>query len=142
MNVDNINKLLDLQLTELTNLQKLLINELNVLKNRELESLEVQTQAKEKVLANINQLDQTINQHAKLKDLHENPLFTKKTEQIIELFSDCKQQNEINGQIINNTQISINRFKTMLQKSITNNSMTYDEKGKTNINIRSIGIKA
>ncbi len=142
MNSDNVNELLDIQLSELTKLEELLSNELTILKNRELASLEQQAHAKEKILSNINQLDQTISQHASLKDLRENPRYTDKVDQIIALFSNCKQQNEINGQIINNSQISINRFKTMLQKSITNNSMTYDEKGKTNINVRSVGIKA
>jgi flagella synthesis protein FlgN len=142
MNIDNINELLDLQLTELTKLQSLLIDELSILKNRELSSLEAQTHEKEKRLTSINQLDQAISKHTTLKDLQKDPLFHDKMVQIIELFKNCKKQNEINGQIINNSQISINRFKNMLQKSITNNSMTYDDKGKTNINVRSIGIKA
>jgi flagellar biosynthesis protein FlgN len=137
-----VDELLNLQITELAKLQTLLSHELDILKNRELAILEEKSKEKEQVLSNINQLDQAISQHSSLKELQTDPDFSEKTKQIIKLLHDCKQQNETNGQIISNSQVSINRFKGMLQQSIANNSMTYDDKGKTNININSIGIKA
>jgi len=135
-------ELLNLQETELTKLYELLCNELDILKKRELTLLEQQATKKEKLLTGINQLDQSISQHATLTELKKDALFSKQISHITQLLNDCKKQNEINGQIINNSQIAIHRFKGMLQKSIANNSMTYDKKGLTNINIRSIGIKA
>jgi flagella synthesis protein FlgN len=140
--IQKVTQLLSLQKSELDKLHDLLANELAILKARDLAELEKQAQEKELLLKNINQLDQAISQQSDLKSLQENSLFSEQVTEIITLLGDCKKQNEINGQIINNSQIAINRFKGMLQQSIANNSMTYDNKGKTNINLNSIGIKA
>jgi len=140
--IQKVTQLLSLQKSELDKLHDLLANELAILKARDLAELEKQAQEKELLLKNINQLDQAISQQSDLKSLQDNNLFSEQVTEIITLLGDCKKQNEINGQIINNSQIAINRFKGMLQQSIANNSMTYDNKGKTNINLNSIGIKA
>jgi len=140
--IEKITQLLNLQKSELGKLHDLLANELIILTARDLTELEKKAQEKELLLKNINQLDQAINQQSDLKSLKENNFFSEEVTEIITLLENCKKQNEINGQIINNSQIAINRFKGMLQQSIANNSMTYDNKGKTNINLNSIGIKA
>jgi len=140
--IEKVTQLLNLQKTELEKLHDLLANELAILKARDLKELEKEAQKKERLLTNINQLDQAISQQSDIKSLQENSLFCEQVTEIITLLTNCKKQNEINGQIINNSQIAINRFKGMLQQSIANNSMTYDNKGKTNINLNSIGIKA
>jgi len=140
--IQNITQLLSLQKNELEKLHNLLTNELAILKARDLSELEKKAQEKELLLKNINQLDQALSQKTSLKVLQEDENFSAQVAEITSLLSGCKKQNEINGQIINNSQIAINRFKNMLQHSIANNSMTYDNKGKTNINLNSIGIKA
>ncbi len=142
MNFPSVNDLLNSQEAELTKLCALLSNELELLKNRELASLEQAAAEKELVLTRVNQFDQAIKQQTSLKDLLEDEQHSEQVTRIVNLLDECKQQNEVNGLIINNSQIAINRFKGMLQKSISNNTMTYDNKGKTSISNRSIGIKA
>ncbi len=142
--IDNatITPLLNNQETELTKLHTLLCNELEILKNRELAILEQASAEKEAVLTKINQLDKEISHYTSLDDLQQDEIHREQVSRIINLLHDCKKQNEVNGQIINNSQIAINRFKNMLQKSISNNTMTYDNKGKTSISNISKGIKA
>ena len=137
-----ITPLLNNQEAELIKLHSLLCNELEILKNRELSILEQASVEKEAVLNKVNLLDKEISHYASLDDLQKDEAHSEQVARIINLLQDCKQQNEVNGQIINNSQIAINRFKNMLQKSISNNTMTYDNKGKTSISNNSIGIKA
>lgn len=138
----DIATLLNTQQERANQLLDILTHELEILKTRELSILEAKSQEKELCLQEINQLDSALKQHASIEELRANETYSAQVEQILDLFQQCKKQNEVNGQIINNSQIAINRFKGMLQKSIANNSMTYDEKGNTNIKTRSIGIKA
>ncbi|MFT5755386.1 MAG: flagella synthesis protein FlgN [Alteromonadaceae bacterium] len=137
-----ITELLDKQEAELNKLHALLNNEFDVLKKRELELLENTAIEKEACLNGINQLDQSIKQLSSFDELTQDENHSEQVARIIMLLGECKELNEVNGQIINNSQIAMNRFKMMLQKSIANNSMTYDEKGRTNVKTTSIGIKA
>lgn len=139
---DTVTLLLNHQEAELAKLHSLLCNELEILKNRELSALEQASAEKEAILNKVNQLDQEISQSTSLELLQQDNNHSEQVSRIINLLHDCKQQNEVNGQIINNSQIAINRFKGMLQKSISNNTMTYDNKGKTTISNNSIGLKA
>ena len=137
-----VTSLLDKQELELAKLHTALINELDVLKSKELSTLEATSAEKENILNNINQLDQEIGHYTSLDALQQDENHKEQVARIINLLRECKKQNEINGQIINNSQIAINRFKNMLQTSIANNTMTYDSKGKTSISNKSIGLKA
>lgn len=139
---DTVALLLDNQETELTKLHELLCHELDILKNRELSILEQASAEKEQSLNKINQYDREISQNTSLELLQQDETYREQVSRIINLLHDCKKQNEVNGQIINNSQIAINRFKGMLQKSISSNTMTYDSKGKTSISNISVGIKA
>lgn len=139
---DTVTLLLNNQETELTKLHELLCNELDILKNRELQTLAQTSAEKEAILHNINQFDQQISQNTSLELLQQDAQYSEQVARIINLLRSCKNQNEVNGQIINNSQIAINRFKNMLQKSISNNTMTYDNKGNTSISNNSVGIKA
>lgn len=142
IDTNTITTLLNNQEAELTKLHSLLCNELKILKNRELSILEQASAEKEAILNNVNKIDKEISHYTSLDVLQQDENHSEQVSRIINLLHDCKQQNEINGQIINNSQIAINRFKNMLQKSISNNTMTYDNKGKTSISNKSIGIKA
>lgn len=139
---NTITSLLNNQEAELNKLHAVLCTELEILKNRELSILEQASADKEAILNKINLLDKEISHYTSLDVLQEDENYREQVSRIINLLHECKKQNEINGQIINNSQIAINRFKNMLQKSISNNTMTYDCKGKTSISNKSIGIKA
>lgn len=142
MSVSTLTDLLEKQESSANKLHDLLVNELEILTARDLVALADKAAEKEQCLNEINQLDAAIAQIAPMERLKDHPDFQEQVGRIIAVFKDCKHQNEVNGQVINNSQIAINRFKGLLQKSIANNSMTYDQKGQTNINKRSIGIKA
>ncbi|NQY63087.1 MAG: flagellar protein FlgN [Alteromonadaceae bacterium] len=142
MDIPHVTELLNKQEAELTKLHTLLSNELEILKTRELSVLEQAAAEKEQSLTKINQFDQAISQQTTFALLLEDENFAEQVNRIVNLLTECKKQNEMNGQIINNSQIAINRFKGMLQKSMSNNTMTYDQKGRTNISNSSIGIKA
>jgi len=142
MNNMSIAQLLNQQEAELNKLNSLLSNELAILKNRDLELLDSAATEKEACLHDINQVDQSIKQLASFDELKDDPTYAEQVTRIVTLLSECKKQNEVNGQIINNSQVAMNRFKAMLQQSIANNSMTYDDKGRTNVKATSIGIKA
>jgi len=142
MEFPSVVDLLNQQENELLKLQSLLKNELELLKTRELSSLEQAAVEKEQVLVKINQFDQAIKQHTPFVELQQDQKHTEQVTRIVDLLNDCKKQNELNGQIINNSQIAINRFKGMLQRSINDNSMTYDQKGQTSISKSSLGVKA
>ena len=54
----------------------------------------------------------------------------------------CKKQNQINGLIIHQSQLSVERMKTSLLENHNKSSMTYDSKGKTSGGLSSLGLKA
>jgi len=137
-----ISDLLNKQEARANELLELLSHELDILKARELSVLEAKAAEKEKCLSDINEIDVAIKQYTSFEQLQADDNHAAQVDRILALFKQCKEQNEVNGQIISNSQVAINRFKGMLQKSISNNSLTYDDKGKTNIKARSIGIKA
>ena len=101
MNFPSVSDLLNSQEAELTKLNSLLSNELELLKNRELATLEQAAAEKELVLTRINQFDQAISQQASLKDLQKNEEHGEQVSRIVNLLNECKEQNEVNGQIIN-----------------------------------------
>jgi len=142
MNDMNLAELLTQQEVQVNKLHSLLNNELEILKKRNIELLESAAAEKEACLNDINRSDQSINKLTSFDELKQDENYAEQVIRIVTLLGECKAQNEVNGQIINNSQIAMNRFKAMLQKSMANNSMTYDEKGRTNVKTHSIGIKA
>jgi len=142
MNDMNLAELLTQQEIQVNKLHSLLNNELEILKKRNIELLESAAAEKESCLNDINLSDQAIKKLTSFDELKQDENYAEQVIRIVTLLGECKAQNEVNGQIINNSQIAMNRFKAMLQKSMANNSMTYDEKGRTNVKNSSIGIKA
>ena len=54
----------------------------------------------------------------------------------------CQQKNLVNGQIIAQSQLAVERMKTSLLESHSKTSVTYDNKGKKSGGLSSIGLKA
>jgi flagellar biosynthesis/type III secretory pathway chaperone len=92
----------------------------------------------------ISDVDQAIKTHLIDHPIEpsEQVIFNEQESAVKKLLNQCKHQNKVNGQIINSSQIAINRFKKMMQKSLKNQSATYDSKGLTNLSNTSIGLKA
>jgi len=140
----SISVLMQKQKDELNRLHNILLDELEILKSRDRSFLEKNAELKIQALTEISHIDKAMNemltsQTLSIEDkeaavLHESEVKT--------LLKACKDQNQVNGHIINSSQIAINRFKNILQKTLSNQSTTYDNKGLTNLSVSSIGVKA
>ena len=132
----------------LSKLNIVLLDEFKILKSRDRSLLEKNALLKEQVLVEISRVDKSINEtiteaeKAQGISAEEQDQLSQHKIKVKELLQTCKSQNEVNGQIINSSQIAINRFKNILQKTLTNQTTTYDNKGLTNLNVSSIGVKA
>jgi flagella synthesis protein FlgN len=62
--------------------------------------------------------------------------------EIESLLLTCKKQNQVNGQIIQQSQLAVERMKTTLLENHSKSSMTYDEKGKKSSGLSSLDLKA
>ena len=91
--------LLEQQHNNLEGLLRLLEEERRVLELRDVDKLQASTQTKQSLLAQIAELDQTFKTAAMVEALRQ-PELAEKKQQIEALLERCKQQNEINGKLI------------------------------------------
>lgn len=61
---------------------------------------------------------------------------------IEKLLLKCQQQNHVNGLIIQQSQLAVERMKTSLLENHNKTAITYDNKGKKSGGLSSIGLKA
>ncbi|MGB0937079.1 MAG: flagellar export chaperone FlgN [Colwellia sp.] len=141
---DAIITLYNNQKDALTKLSEVLSIELDVLKSRDRSLLAENAQEKVVLLSTIAKVDESIKLalSEQIFSESEQQLINEHESDIKELLNHCKHQNKVNGQIITSSQVAINRFKNMLQKSLNNQSATYDSKGLTNLSSNSLGLKA
>lgn len=133
---------LNQQLAQVKNLLTMLEQENEVLQKNSPDALNEITKQKNDLLLAIQSLDDTIGKSAtfaqeKTAGLHEQVLA--EIEQNLEA---CKKQNLINGQIIQHSQLAVERMKTSLLDRHNKGAVTYDSKGKKSGGLSSIGIKA
>tara|TARA_B110000014_G_C20117538_1_gene590738 strand:+ start:1759 stop:2193 length:435 start_codon:yes stop_codon:yes gene_type:complete len=136
--------LLKKQQDSLITLTKILKDEFEILKSRDRSYLAQNAEKKIIALNIISDVDQAIKTHLIDHPIEpsEQVIFNEQESAVKKLLNQCKHQNKVNGQIINSSQIAINRFKNMMQKSLKNQSATYDSKGLTNLSNTSLGLKA
>jgi flagella synthesis protein FlgN len=135
-------QLVSQQLSQLTQLETLLDTEKDVLQQQNPDALIHLTAEKNDLLLAIQSIDNIIGQSFEFKQ-------EKLTGKLTSLLSDieatlvrCKKQNQINGLIIHQSQLSVERMKTSLLENHNKSSMTYNSKGKTSGGLSSLGIKA
>jgi len=131
-----------LQLSQLEQLLVLLHAENQLLQQQKPDELTALSAEKNELLLAIQSLDQLIGQSTsfnqeKAAGIHDNVL-----DKITSCLNECKTQNQINGQVIQHSQLAVERMKTSLLESHNKSSMTYDSKGKKSGGLSSIGIKA
>jgi flagella synthesis protein FlgN len=135
-------QLVSQQLSQLTQLETLLDTEKDVLQQQNPDALIHLTAEKNDLLLAIQSIDNIIGQSFEFKQEKLAGKFTSLLSDIEATLVRCKKQNQINGLIIHQSQLSVERMKTSLLENHNKSSMTYNSKGKTSGGLSSLGIKA
>lgn len=130
------------QLEQIQLLSSLLTKENEVLQQHSPDALIEVSAQKNDVLLAIQQLDQHLAQHQEFQKSKNEGQHESIIVQIADILEQCKKQNVVNGQIIQHSQLAVEKMKTSLLESHNKSSMTYDSKGKKSGGLSSIGIKA
>ena len=136
------NNLLNQQHQQLTELVEIIANEKLILQQHNPQALLLISQEKNTLLLDIETLDQKISQDKSFAQEKAAGQLTHALAQISLLLNHCKQQNIINGQIIQQSQLAVERMKTSLLENHNKNAITYDNKGKKSAGLSSLGLKA
>ncbi len=136
------NDLLVQQHQQLTELAQIIANEKEILQQHDPQALLTVSQEKNTLLIAIQQLDQKIGQNQRFAQDKAAGKLTQQLAEITELLTHCQKQNLINGQIIQQSQLAVERMKTSLLENHNKNAITYDKKGKKSAGLSSLGLKA
>jgi len=136
------NALLAQQHQQLTTLAQIIANEKQILQQHDPQALLTVSQEKNTILLAIQQLDKEIGLNQLFAQDKAAGKLTQQLDEITALLMHCQQQNLINGRIIQQSQLAVERMKTSLLESHNKNAITYDSKGKKSAGLSSIGIKA
>ncbi|ARW81445.1 Flagellar biosynthesis protein FlgN [Aeromonas salmonicida] len=124
----------------LSRMQGLLEEEFNLLKQHQALALPELAERKQKLLADIEVLDQTL---ARLPELQQQlSAFPEQMNALREKLDTCQEQNDVNGRLLELSIVSNRRLASFLSQLRDRNSLTYDAKGNTRSGTRSFGIKA
>lgn len=135
-------QLVSQQLSQLTQLETLLLTENEILQQQNPDTLNEVTAAKEALLSSIQTVDNAIEQSFEFKQEKLTGKFDSELNEIEQILLRCKEQNQINGHIIQQSQLSVERMKNSLLENHNKSSLTYDSKGKKSAGLSSLGIKA
>jgi flagella synthesis protein FlgN len=136
------NELLAQQHQQLTLLAKLIADEKQILQQHDPDALLKISEEKNTLLPAIEKLDQEIATNQGFAQDKAAGKLTQQLEEITELLAHCQQLNLVNGQIIQQSQLAVERMKTSLLENHNKNSITYDNKGKKSAGLSSLGLKA
>lgn len=135
-------QLVSQQLSQLTQLEALLTTEKDILQQQNPDALITITSEKNNLLVAIQEIDNAIGQSFEFKQEKLAGNFSQELAEIENTLLRCKKQNQVNGLIIHQSQLSVERMRTSLLENHNKSSMTYDNKGKTSGGLSSLGIKA
>ncbi|WP_077286303.1 flagellar export chaperone FlgN [Cognaticolwellia aestuarii] len=130
------------QLSQLAQLEALLNTEKEILQQQDPDALIKITADKNALLLAIQDVDNAIGQSFEFKQEKLAGNFSNELAEIKASLERSKKQNQVNGLIIHQSQIAVDRMKTSLLVNHNKSSMTYDNKGKTSSGLSSLGIKA
>ncbi|GHE81136.1 flagellar export chaperone FlgN [Thalassotalea profundi] len=133
---------LEQQLHQLQQLLLILEQEKDILIKSDPDQLTNIGLVKNELLLSIQTLDKQIEQSVKFRQGKAQGLFDETLAQIEACLLKCKDQNQINGQIIEHSQLAVERMKTSLLQNHNKSSLTYDNKGKTSGGLSSLDVKA
>ena len=132
--------LLRAQDDNLSQMQGLLAEEFDLLKAHRALALPALADRKQQLLVAIEMLDKTL---AELPDLQQQlGAFPTQLQSLQAKLEACQEQNNLNGRLLELSNVSNRRLASFLSKLRDSSSLTYDAKGNTRSGTRSFGIKA
>jgi len=137
-----VGQLVAQQLQNLQQLEALLSVEKDVLQKHDPDALVDVTEQKNLLLQTIQQLDEQNAQIPLFKDEIASGAHNPSLAEIEATLLRCKDMNHVNGQVIQQSSLAVERMKNSLLENHNRSSMTYDNKGKTRGGLSSLGIKA
>lgn len=135
-------ELLAQQLSQLQELEQVITEEKLVLQQHQPDALLQVSEKKNQLLLSIQNLDQQISLNQVFAQDKAAGFLSQELSDIESLLKLCQQKNQVNGQIIAQSQLAVERMKTSLLESHNKTSVTYDSKGKRSGGLSSIGLKA
>jgi flagella synthesis protein FlgN len=135
-------ELLDQQFSQLQELEQIITDEKLVLQQHQPDALLKISEKKNQLLLSIQKLDQQIRINQAFAQDKAAGFLRQQLTEIENLLKTCQQKNQVNGQIIAQSQLAVERMKTSLLESHNKTSVTYDRKGKKSGGLSSIGLKA
>ena len=135
-------QLLAQQHQQLTSLASIIAHEKEVLQQHDPEALLTVSQEKNQLLLAIQTLDQQLSLNQEFAQDKAAGRLAQPLADITQLLEHCQQQNLINGRIIQQSQLAVERMKTSLLENHNKNAITYDSHGKKSAGLSSIGLKA
>ncbi len=128
----DINSLLTLQGADVEALGTVLIEEHKCLEQRDTDKLSDIIQQKQLLLKSVSERDVVICQHPDAQQLKQGDLALQKQD-IESQLAKCKKQNDINGKVIELSLKSARHLANVLTQARAANSMTYNNKGQTQV---------
>ncbi len=135
-------QMLQQQINQLVELENVLDNEREILTKHDPEQLAGITEQKNQLLLAIQALDEQFSQSPSFKKEKSAGRYVEQLSTIEASLLRCKDKNFVNGQVIEHSQLAVERMKTSLLQNHNKSSMTYDDKGKTSGGLSSLNIKA
>ena len=120
----------------------LLHKELDAIRTRDIEALKSNTDEKIRILDLVQATDEQLTASPELRDVKEQDWFKEQLQRLEDKLAQCKFQNQVNSQNVEQSQLVIERFKTELLQSRGRAGLTYTNKGKTAQVDKGPGIKA
>lgn len=137
-----LSTLLNQQQEHLTVLLLLLETELSIIGKRDVAALQQNTARKATTLDAIQAIDLQISQHPELAGAKQRDDFKQCVAQLDAMLAQCKEQNEVNRQAVEQSQLVIERYKHELLTQRGKSGLTYNAKGKPSLDSVGKGIKA
>jgi len=135
-------ELLAQQFSQLQELEQVITDEKLILQQHQPDALLEVSEKKNQLLLSIQNLDQQIGINQVFAQDKAAGFLSQELADIENLLKLCQQKNQVNGQIITQSQLAVERMKTSLLESHSKTSVTYDNKGKKSGGLSSIGLKA
>jgi flagella synthesis protein FlgN len=120
----------------------LLQKELDAIRSRDVEALKQNTEEKIKTLDLVQATDEQLTADPLLAEAKTLNWFQEHLQRLEQKLAQCKFQNQVNSQSVEQSQLVIERFKTELLQSRGRAGLTYTNKGKTSQVDKGPGIKA
>ncbi len=138
----NILAILNQQNTQLCELEHLLKDEYEVLQHHNPSKLTDVNKLKNELLIKIDETDKLLASNTQFIEDKKNGLYADELHAIENILLSCKDLNQVNGAVVQKSQISIERMRNTLLENNTKSTLTYDSKGKTSGGLNRLGIKA